>query len=89
MYISIAANVINMIGNCVGVFWLHMGAAGVAYPSLISRFLSAAAVTVYCFHTKNAVHYKIRDIFAWEGSSLKKSWALLCRMVWKTVCISL
>ena len=37
MYISAAANVVNIIGNCVGVFVLKMGTAGVAYPSLISR----------------------------------------------------
>lgn len=72
MYISIVSNVINVIGNCVGVFWLNMGAAGVAYPSLISRLLSAVAVTVYCFGKQNQVQYRIKDIFAWEGNLLKK-----------------
>lgn len=72
MYISIFANVINVIGNCIGVFWLNMGAAGVAYPSLISRFISAIAVTVYCFGKQNHVNYRIQDIFAWNGSVLKK-----------------
>ena len=37
MYISAAANVVNIIGNCVGVFVLKSGTAGVAYPSIISR----------------------------------------------------
>ena len=46
MYISTAANLVNIIGNCVGVFVLHLGAEGVAWPSLFSRILSAAAVTV-------------------------------------------
>lgn len=36
MNISIVSNVINVIGNCVGVFVFNMGAAGVAYPSLFS-----------------------------------------------------
>ena len=45
MYISTVANIVNIIGNCVGVFVLDLGAAGVAYPSLISRILSAVAVT--------------------------------------------
>ena len=49
MYISLVANVVNIVGNCVGVFVLHQGVAGVAYPSLLSRLLSAVAVTVYCF----------------------------------------
>lgn len=72
MYISIAANVINVAGNCIGVFLLHMGAAGVAYPSLLSRILSAIAVTAYCFRRENPVHYKLSDIFCQGGALLKK-----------------
>lgn len=72
MYISIAANVINIAGNCIGVFLLHMGAAGVAYPSLLSRILSAIAVTAYCFRRENPVHYKLSDIFCQDGALLKK-----------------
>lgn len=30
MYLSIASNIINVVGNCIGVFWLHAGVAGVA-----------------------------------------------------------
>lgn len=72
MYISIAANVINVAGNCIGVFFLHMGAAGVAYPSLLSRILSAIAVTAYCFRRENPAHYKLSDIFCQDGALLKK-----------------
>ena len=72
MNISIVANVINVIGNCVGVFALGLGAAGVAWPSLISRLLSATAVTVYCFRKQNPVRYRMADVFAWDGNLLKK-----------------
>lgn len=72
MYISVVANVINVIGNCVGVFVFHLGAVGVAYPSLISRLLSAVAVTIFCMRKKNHVYYKIADIFRWDNSLLKK-----------------
>lgn len=72
MYISIVANVINVVGNCIGVFALEMGAAGVAYPSLISRILSAVAVVIYCFRKQNSVHFRIKDIFCWDGGLLKK-----------------
>lgn len=72
MNISIVANIINVIGNCIGVFVLNMGAVGVAYPSLISRVLSAAAVTAYCFKKQNPVRYWFTDIFALDGSLLKK-----------------
>ena len=72
MYISTVANIVNIIGNCVGVFVLDLGAAGVAYPSLISRILSAVAVTAYCFREKNGTRYQLRGIFTWDGSLLKK-----------------
>ena len=72
MDISLAANIVNVIGNCVGVFVLKLGAAGVAWPSLISRLLSAAAVTAYCFRTQRPVRYALRDVFAWDGGLLKK-----------------
>ncbi len=72
MNVSIVANIINVIGNCVGVFVLDMGAAGVAYPSLISRVLSAVVVTVYCFKKKNSVHYNLKNIFTVDTDLLKK-----------------
>ena len=72
MDISLAANIVNVIGNCVGVFVLKLGAAGVAWPSLISRLLSAAAVTAYCFRTQGPVRYALRDVFAWDSGLLKK-----------------
>ena len=72
MNVSIVANIINVVGNCVGVFVLHMGAAGVAWPSLLSRILSAVAVTVYCFRKQNTVRYRLADVFAWGGRLLKR-----------------
>ena len=49
MYLSIASNIINVVGNAIGVFVLKAGVAGVAYPSLIARAFSAAAITWLCF----------------------------------------
>ena len=72
MYISTAANAVNIAGDLVGVFLLHRGVAGVAIPSLIARVFSAAAVTAYCFGRKNSVRYFWRDILSWEGDILKR-----------------
>lgn len=72
MYISTVTNVINVIGNCIGVFVLHLGAAGVAYPSLITRLLSALIVTWYCFSKKLSVHYHVKNIWKWNGDLQKK-----------------
>ena len=46
MYIAVVTNMINVVGNVAGVFILRAGVAGVAWPSLIARTFSAAAVTV-------------------------------------------
>jgi putative MATE family efflux protein len=72
MYISAVSNVINIVGNCVGVFVLKAGVAGVAYPSLIARTVSAVWVTVLCFRGGQAVRYRWADISCWDGVLLKK-----------------
>lgn len=49
MYLSVVSNIINVIGNIIGVFVLHAGVAGVAWPSLIARTFSAVVITFLCF----------------------------------------
>lgn len=39
---------------------------------MISRFLSAAAVTVYCLRMQGPVRYQFGDIFVWDGRLLRK-----------------
>ncbi len=72
MEISLASNVINVAGNLIGVFVLHAGVAGVAYPSLISRTFSALAITVLCFGDRVEIGYEMRQIFAWKGKLLRQ-----------------
>jgi putative MATE family efflux protein len=72
MYISIIANIINIVGNCIGVFVLKLGATGVAYPSLISRTFSAVSILIYCFGKKNEIRFRAKDIFTWDGSMLRR-----------------
>lgn len=74
LYISVFSNVLNVAGNAVGIFVLHAGVAGVAYPSLIARFFSAAAITAFCFRKRNAVVYRLKDIFRWDGGMV---WRIL------------
>lgn len=66
MRISLISNVINLVGNLIGVFILHAGVAGVAYPSLVARVYSAAAITWLCLKKENGVCYRNRDIFRWD-----------------------
>lgn len=72
MYIAIVSNTINIVGNLIGVFVLHAGVAGVAYPSLIARTFSAAAITVLCFRKGNGIYYRKKWIFKWDSELLKR-----------------
>ncbi|MBD5459314.1 MAG: MATE family efflux transporter [Lachnospiraceae bacterium] len=74
MYISVLSNIINVAGNVIGVFVLHAGVAGVAWPSLIARTFSAVAITVLCFRKKNEVVYAAGWIFKWDTGCLKRIW---------------
>lgn len=72
MYISLAANGINIVGNAVGVFVLHAGVAGVAWPSLIARTFSAIWILILCFRKKNQVILRWRCILQWNGSMIRR-----------------
>lgn len=72
MHISMAANIINVVGNLIGVFVFHAGVAGVAYPSLISRVFSAVLITVFCFREREGIRYDNKWIFVWNGKLLKQ-----------------
>lgn len=72
MYISILSNVINVAGNCIGVFVLHAGVAGVAWPSFLARVFSAVAITFLCLDKKQEVAYKIEKVFCWRSDMLKR-----------------
>ena len=71
MYLSLAANIINVAGNGIGVFLLHGGVAGVAWPSLISRTFSAAAITILCFSAKNPAGYRKKWLLRLNGGLQK------------------
>lgn len=71
MYISIVSNIINVIGNCIGIYVLHAGVAGVAWPTFIARLFSAIVVTGICFKSKT-VRYKLQDILDIDGDILKR-----------------
>ena len=46
MMVSLISNVINVAGNAVLILGFHMGAAGVAIPTLISRIINAAWISL-------------------------------------------
>ena len=58
MYTSLVMNSINIIGNAVCVFGLHMGVAGVAYPTLISRMVAAVLMLYLIQQSGNEIRIR-------------------------------
>ena len=62
MVVSGLMNLINVIGNAIGVFVLKAGAAGVAWPTTISWFFAAVVMTALCLNERNQVFVNPRDM---------------------------
>ena len=58
MRISVFMNIINVCGNAVLIFIFHMGVAGVAVPTLISRIIGASMVVALLLKEKYPIHLK-------------------------------
>ena len=62
MFVSAGMNLLNVIGNAIGVFVLKAGAAGVAWPTTISWYFAAVIMTAKCFNKKNEVVVRLKDM---------------------------
>jgi putative MATE family efflux protein len=62
MRISLLMNIINIVGNAIGVFVLNLGVAGVAWPSVLSRAVAAVLVLYAAAKPGNAVRVCLRDM---------------------------
>lgn len=72
MYVSLLMNVLNIIGNSIGIFVLHAGVAGVAWPTMISRLIAAVLLTALAFRKDYEVTLTRRAIFAADGAMIKR-----------------
>ncbi len=72
MYISLLMNIINVIGNAIGIFVLKAGVAGVAWPSFISRVFAAVVIIALCFSKNNSVALSLQHIFSWSRDMIKR-----------------
>lgn len=63
MKVSIIMNLINVVGNALCIFVLHMGVEGVAYPTLVSRIVAATIMLVLIRKPENSIHLQsFRDL---------------------------
>lgn len=55
--VSVIGNVINVVGNAFCIFYLHMGVAGVAIPTLVSRIVMGVILFIILRNPKYEVHF--------------------------------
>lgn len=72
MRVSLAMNVLNVIGNAIGVFVLHAGVTGVAWPSLIARLFAAVVMTMLCFSRRNQIFVTWKAMLHWNRAMVRR-----------------
>lgn len=72
MIVTLIMNAINIIGNAVLIFGFHMGVAGVAIPTTVSRFVAAVIIVALLFNEKRDITLKGFFKFKLDGNIVKK-----------------
>lgn len=69
--VSILINIINVVGNAFCIFILHMGVAGVAIPSLVSRAIGGIILYVLLKNPDYLIHFE-KEPFHLDWYTIKK-----------------
>ena len=72
MKVSLVANLVNVAGNAIGIFALHAGAAGVAWPTTLSWYVAAAVMTALCFGKKQEVRVELKRMLRLDTDMSKR-----------------
>ncbi|MFR5601095.1 MAG: MATE family efflux transporter, partial [Lachnospiraceae bacterium] len=72
MMTSMVMNVINIAGNYLCVYILHMGVEGVAIPTLISRMVAAVLMVLLIQRPGNVIRIKNISSLRWNGAMVKR-----------------
>ena len=72
MYVSLIMNVINVIGDFIGVSVLHAGVAGVAVPTLLSRAFAAVVMSRLAFRRQNSIPLYWHHILMWDAPIIRR-----------------
>ncbi len=72
MYVSLAANAVNVVGNAVGVFVLQAGILGVAVPTLLARVFSAVVILALVRRPGLAVTVRLSDTLRLKAAMVRR-----------------
>lgn len=72
MQVSVAMNVMNVIGNAILIFVFDMGVAGAAWASAASRVMAALVLFYLVQNKKNIIYVVPKDLLKWNGMLIRK-----------------
>lgn len=72
MYVTLGMNLINIIGNVIGVFVLHAGVAGVAVPTLLARVFAGLIMLYCCFDHEQQISVTWKEILTFDVPMMKR-----------------
>lgn len=72
MQVSLAMNIINAAGNAILIFGFHMGVAGAAIASTLSRAFAALVLLYLVTNRQNEIFVKIKGVFKWNGFLIRR-----------------
>lgn len=72
MRVSIIMNLVNLIGNYILIYHFHMGAAGVAWPTLASRVVAAVLMTSMAFNQNNEIFLTWKNIIQYNFRTIRQ-----------------
>ena len=76
MTISMISNVMNIAGNAIMIWVFHMGVAGAALSTLISRVFCAVVVLIQLRKEKEGQEIVVRDYF-----KIRPNWSMIKRIL--------
>ncbi len=72
MNVSIMMNLINVVGNYIGVFILKAGVAGVAWPTVISRVFASAVLLKLSMDQENRLYVSMPNVLTADYGMIKR-----------------
>ncbi len=72
MIVTFIMNAVNVAGNAILIFGFHMGVAGVAIPTTVSRLIAAVVIVAMLFNEKRDITLKGHFKFKLNGRIIKK-----------------
>ena len=75
MFISLAGNILNIVGNALFIYYFRMGVAGAAYATLAARFTSMLIILFMISNPSLIIHIDFRK-------GIRLSWQLVKKILY-------